>query len=143
MRLPSPPRRHSAVVRGIVSLVIVFGSVAAAARRGPRRFRGPRARIVGHPVALSVTPSSIALADERDWAQLVVTGNYADGTVRDLTAFCELACSPPGLVSIDAGCLIPRQRPAAAPCRSGQVARKKPSRLSCARSPPRPVFAGS
>ena len=107
MRLPTP-RRCSAVVFSIASFVLLFDSVAAARAEVPSDPTA-RERIVGRPVALTVSPSSIALNDERDWAQLVVTGNYVDGTVRDLTAFCDLQCSPPDLVAIDGGCIIPRK----------------------------------
>ena len=107
MHLPTL-RWRTAAVAVIVSLVILHDSVAAAHAEVPV---DPAAReiIVGRPVALTVTPSSIVLNDERDWAQLLVTGNYLDGSVRDLTAFCDLECSPLDLVSIDAGCLIPRK----------------------------------
>ncbi len=101
-------RRLLAVATAITSAFSLLGSFAVARGEIPED-PAARERVVGHPVALTVTPSSIALNDERDWSQLVVTGNYQDGAVRDLTAFCDLACSPADLVTIDAGCLIPRK----------------------------------
>lgn len=51
----------------------------------------PSARLsaIGEPVLLEVEPASIALAGPRAGQQLLVTGRYADGSVRDLTSFCE------------------------------------------------------
>ncbi len=99
-------RRLLAVAAAITSAWVLLDAFAIARGEVPAD-PAARERIVGNPVALTVTPSSITLLDERDWAQLVVTGNYADGTVRDLTPFCDLACAPADLVTIDAGCLIP------------------------------------
>jgi len=46
-----------------------------------------RAAQVGKPSALVVQPPSVTLTGPRAAQQLVVSGKYADGTVRDLTAF--------------------------------------------------------
>jgi hypothetical protein len=64
-------------------------SVASAAPRLPTD-AAERAILVGQPVALTVEPASITLTGPRATQQLVVSGKYADGTVRDLTPFCEL-----------------------------------------------------
>ena len=40
--------------------------------------------IIGQPTKLTVQPADIVLTDGRTWQQVVVTGNYADGSVRDL-----------------------------------------------------------
>ena len=49
-----------------------------------------RNQVVGQPVALLVQPAAVTLAGPRAMQQLVVSGRYADGTLRDLTPFCEL-----------------------------------------------------
>lgn len=107
--MPVPTlRRLSAVGSRIAFLVLALNWVAGLRAEVPVD-AAARERIVGRPVALTVTPPSIALHDERDWTQLVVTGNYMDGSIRDLTPFCDFTCSPPDLLTIDAGCLIPRK----------------------------------
>ena len=46
-----------------------------------------QARLIGQPTSLEVKPATVNLDGPRAGQQLVVTGKYADGTVRDLTAF--------------------------------------------------------
>ncbi|HEV3496227.1 MAG TPA: DUF1549 domain-containing protein, partial [Actinomycetes bacterium] len=48
-------------------------------------------KVVGQPAALEVRPATVTLDGPRATQQLVVTGKYADGTVRDLTAFATFA----------------------------------------------------
>lgn len=48
-----------------------------------------QSRIVGQPSSIEVAPSNVRLEGPRATRQIVVTGNYADGTVRDLTRFCR------------------------------------------------------
>jgi hypothetical protein len=48
-----------------------------------------RAKIIGSPKSLQVQPDKLTLSGPRATAQLVVTGTYADGTVRDLTHFAD------------------------------------------------------
>jgi hypothetical protein len=58
-----------------------------------------RTKIVGQPVSVEVQPSSITLIGARGMQQLVVTGRYADGSVRDLTPFVVVQAETP-LVTI-------------------------------------------
>ncbi len=48
-----------------------------------------RAKIIGTPKELLVQPGKLTLTGPRATAQLVVTGVYADGTVRDLTHLAD------------------------------------------------------
>ena len=48
-----------------------------------------KARIIGQPATLIVQPARVSLTGLRSVQQLVVSGNYADGTVRDLTSVVE------------------------------------------------------
>ncbi len=48
-----------------------------------------KASLVGQPVALSVQPANISLSGPRAMRQVLVSGTYADGSTRDLTALCE------------------------------------------------------
>jgi hypothetical protein len=59
-----------------------------------------RAQISGSPVALEVEPNTIALDGPRASQQVLVTGRYADGSVRDLTPFCEWEVAAPGLLHV-------------------------------------------
>src|SRR5437868_5172606 len=49
-----------------------------------------QAKVVGQPVGVAVLPEKIELKGPRALQQIVVTGKYADGTIRDLTPFAEL-----------------------------------------------------
>jgi hypothetical protein len=48
-----------------------------------------RAKIIGQPAEIVVQPAEIKLTGPHATAQIIVTGKYADGTVRDLTPFAE------------------------------------------------------
>ncbi len=62
---------------------------------------GPdRAKVIGQPTGLFVQPAAVNLSGPQSTFQLIVTGTYADGSVRDLTAFCEVAARAPGVVTI-------------------------------------------
>jgi hypothetical protein len=61
---------------------------------GPPSDPAKRAAAIGQPTALVVQPESVTLTSRRAGQQLTVTGRYADGSVRDLTAFCEYEAAP-------------------------------------------------
>jgi hypothetical protein len=77
--------------------------VAAPARAALPADPGGKDKVVGQPVALSVEPASIALDGPRAAQQIVVTGKYVDGTVRDLTLFADISSEAPAVVSVDEG----------------------------------------
>jgi hypothetical protein len=62
-----------------------------------------RAEVVGKPVALQMQPSTIALNGPRATQQIVVTGKYADNSVRDLTSFCEWTLDNAEIAAIATG----------------------------------------
>jgi hypothetical protein len=69
-----------------------------------------KAPVVGQPAALVVQPEAIILSGPRAHQQLVITGRYADGQVRDLTALCAMVSEQPAVASVDeAGFLTPRK----------------------------------
>ena len=47
-----------------------------------------RAAVIGQPSSLAVHPVSITLVGPRSRQQVVVSANYANGAVRDVTAVC-------------------------------------------------------
>jgi hypothetical protein len=68
-----------------------------------------RAEAIGQPTALAVQPETVTLAGPRARQQLIVTGRYADGSVRDLTALCEFGTSSPSVRIDEGGWLAPLQ----------------------------------
>jgi hypothetical protein len=69
---------------------------------------------VGEPTALEVLPASVTLRGPFAFRQLIVSGRYANGAVRDLTSFCTIAVEPADIVAIDAGALVVPRRDGAA-----------------------------
>src|SRR5262249_49141427 len=67
------------------------------------------APLVGQPTALAVQPEAITLAGPRALQQVVVTGKYADGTLRDLTPFCELTPESADVAAMKDGLLMPKK----------------------------------
>jgi hypothetical protein len=61
-----------------------------------------RATLVGTPAQLLVEPASVSLVGPHSHRQLVVTGKYADGSMRDLTALCEFSSEQAAVASVDA-----------------------------------------
>jgi hypothetical protein len=62
-----------------------------------------KAAIIGQPTALIVQPANITLTGPRAMQQIVVSGQYADGTFRDLTPFCQFSAEAADVFSIAAG----------------------------------------
>src|SRR5262245_16691068 len=66
---------------------VVLGSVfLAPAQAAPPTAPADKAKVVGQPTMFLVQPQNVTLAGPRSVQQLVITGKYADGTIRDLTA---------------------------------------------------------
>ena len=65
-----------------------------------------RAAAVGQPVKLVVTPPAVTLTGPRDVRQLVVTGEYSNGQVRDLTHLVKVAANPSGVVQVGEGLFL-------------------------------------
>ena len=80
-------------------------TAAAAVPTDPQQ----RTALIGQPASLLIQPETIALTGPRSYQQVVVTGRYADGTVRDLTAFCDFACETPDLANPGAGFVTPKK----------------------------------
>jgi hypothetical protein len=60
-----------------------------------------RAKIVGQPKAVTVQPASIVLDGPMSTLQPVITGRYADDSLRDLTHFCDVQVEDASVISID------------------------------------------
>jgi hypothetical protein len=59
---------------------------------------------------LRVEPAAVSLTGPRSMQQLVITGEYADGSLRDLTGSCELQVTPQDIAGLKvAGLVVPRK----------------------------------
>jgi hypothetical protein len=81
-----PPRSPAFCVWLSVPLFLLLPAAALAAPE-----RAPRAAVIGQPTTLEVQPPVIELGGLRAVRQVLVTGHYADGALRDLTPFCEMS----------------------------------------------------
>src|SRR5262249_480193 len=64
--------------------------------------------LIGQPTGLIVQPEAVTLRGPLAMQQLVITGRYADGSVRDLTPFCGLTLESAGIASVGRdGFLLP------------------------------------
>ena len=83
--------------------VVALALSTAPALAGPPVDPADRAVVVGQPTAIEVFPPAVTLAGVRDARQVVVTGKYADGTVRDLTAVADAKIEPADVVELQDG----------------------------------------
>src|SRR5207248_10096458 len=65
-----------------------------------------RAAAAGRPASVEVYPAAVTLAGIRDARQLVVTGKYADGSVRDLTHLTAARVEPAGIIDLQDGLFL-------------------------------------
>ncbi len=79
-------------------------SVAGAA---PPAGTTAKSELIGKPVALVIEPATINFAGPRSVQQLVVTGKYADGSVRDLTTVASIRVEPASIVRVRDGFVTP------------------------------------
>jgi hypothetical protein len=96
--MPAPLR--SAIGKYLLAAVIgsLFPTLLCA---GPGVKKDEVAAVVGKPASLMVQPAAMTLAGPRANQQLVLTGKYADGTVRDLTPFATIRAEQPNLVTVE------------------------------------------
>jgi hypothetical protein len=87
----APSRRIPAALRlGATFAIILAADLPAHA--APPADTAQRIAIIGQPKALLVQPEALRLTGPRSRQQVLVTGRYDDGSVRDLTALCEFRC---------------------------------------------------
>ncbi|NBY00693.1 MAG: DUF1553 domain-containing protein, partial [Planctomycetes bacterium] len=65
-----------------------------------------RTEILGKPETVEVYPATINLNSKRAFTQVVVTGKYAGGLVRDLTPFSYLSIEQPDIAKIDGASIV-------------------------------------
>ncbi len=94
-------------IRAAIALGFVC-CLSAAVRAEPPTDAAARAKVIGQPTELVVQPAEISLKGPHARQQLVVTGKYADGTARDLTAFVDYRVDGPTLANVEAeGFVVP------------------------------------
>ncbi len=96
------------LLRSTASLAVTL-TLAAVATAALPTDPAKRAALVGQPTALVVQPETITLVGPRALQQIVVTGKYADGGIRDLTPFCELSFETSDVATLRDGLVVPRK----------------------------------
>jgi hypothetical protein len=92
----STRRRGLAKLTALGAILVMAWALPTGAAPAP-----DAAKVIGQPTGILVQPASVTLAGPRASQQLVVTGQYADGSVRDLTQFAEVAAETAGLVGVE------------------------------------------
>lgn len=101
------PRNAARVLS--LSLVTLAGVLLPRLDAEPPASPEDRAKLIGKPAALDVSPAQVELVSPRDGVQVLVTARYDDGSMRDVTAACEVTCEKPDLVNLESGWVSPRQ----------------------------------
>ena len=94
---------------GVALAVVLANSANGAVPTDP----AAKAKVIGQPAALQVQPAVIQLNGPRAQQQLIITGKYADGTVRDLTAFADITLEGDAAALNDEQVILPRKNGAA------------------------------
>jgi hypothetical protein len=76
-------------------------------RASPPTSPPERSTLIDKPAGITVHPAAITLAGARCFQQLVITGEYAPGLVRDLTPFANLRVEPAELATVSDGLVQP------------------------------------
>ena len=87
-------------------LVLALALATASTLRAAPPTAADRAALIGQPTELVVAPAKVDLSGPRDVRQLVVTGKYADGTVRDLTRAADVSADQADVLSIGEGLFV-------------------------------------
>ena len=96
---------HFAVTRTHAALA-ACALLAAPAVAAPPLDAGGRKAVIGAPVLVDVFPPAVTLRGARDARQLVASGKYADGSVRDLTGVVEVTAEPAGIIDVQEGAYL-------------------------------------
>ncbi|VTS04266.1 DUF1549 and DUF1553 domain-containing protein [Tuwongella immobilis] len=101
----SPVAHLSTWLAGLVVSLVLSQTASAGVPTDPAE----RAAIIGTPVAIQIFPESIVLSGARATEQVLITGTYADQSVRDLTHVVTWKIEHPQLVRVQDGWLRPMQ----------------------------------
>src|SRR5579872_2199078 len=88
-------------LNGLAALLLA--ALAAPAFAAPPIDPGERKAVAGEATAIEILPGTVSLSGIRDARQVVVSGKYADGSVRDLSAVSDARVEPAGVVEVQEG----------------------------------------
>src|SRR5262245_11025774 len=88
--MPKTTTRATRLFLACACLLFLAAPLRAAVPTEP----AARAKLIGQPVAVTVEPATLDLTGPRAMQQIVVTGRYADGSLRDLTPLCDISGDP-------------------------------------------------
>jgi hypothetical protein len=94
--------------QSLFSLALLVASAVPALAATPTE--AEKAGIIGQPVSLVIQPQTIRLSGPRATQQIVVTGRYADGSLRDLTPFSIVSAEAREVVRIRQGGFLQAER---------------------------------
>ena len=84
-----------------LSVLIFLLALTPTAQAAPPVSPEDRATFIGAPAEVVVSPSRVTLSGPRDVRQLVITGKYSDGTLRDLTPVVDAVPNVSDVVTIE------------------------------------------
>jgi hypothetical protein len=86
------------VITNLLTICVVLSATVAGEPKS--------AQVISKPASLMIQPAAVVLTGPRAVRQLLVTGKYADGSIRDLTAVCEYSSDTASVASVQAGGLV-------------------------------------
>ncbi|MGE5195629.1 MAG: DUF1553 domain-containing protein [Deltaproteobacteria bacterium] len=97
--------------QGVVAFLVAASGLAASARLAAEekpQAAGQRPPVVvGDPATIALVPEKIVLTGKRARQQVIVTGQYANKDVRDLTPAAEFVSTAPQIIKIENGVVLP------------------------------------
>ncbi|MCS7270978.1 MAG: DUF1549 domain-containing protein, partial [Gemmataceae bacterium] len=88
----------------------VWGWVSSVTMAAPPRDEQEKQAIIGQPIRLAVQPEAVSLQGRHAAAQVLVTGHYSDGSVRDLTHLAAARVEPSDVVTVQDGLFLRPRR---------------------------------
>jgi hypothetical protein len=93
---------HRFAFPSCLTAALVLGCLAAPTRADLPTAPEAKAKVLGQPTEITVQPNNITLSGPRAVQQVVITGRYADGNLRDLTHFADVNVESAEVVAVDA-----------------------------------------
>src|SRR5688500_8454572 len=89
------------LLAGVTATGVAVPALAAPAKPAPPK-RAPAPPPAPKPASIEIQPGTVALNGPRSEQRLLVTGHFADGTARDVTADARWTLAKPGIAALDA-----------------------------------------
>jgi Protein of unknown function (DUF1553)/Protein of unknown function (DUF1549) len=81
-------------------VLLAMIAISAQAHASPPNEPEERTKLIGQPASIEAAPPAIVLTGRRSAQQVVITGRYADGSLRDLTPFAKLRVEDAEIVNL-------------------------------------------